>query len=179
MTHRIKLLKKYANDVLIGLKTFEIRENDRDYKVKDLVNFVVVNDQGDALNHPLNNAFFIISYLLKGPLYGLKEGYVAFALQKLTPKSALILNIQSFIADRIKRAKAQQGENFTCVLYLDDWEDRWLFAQPHLDIVTAWKEELRYLSTRYDVTRCGEKWLISNRERENKGDENGVKNEQT
>ena len=65
MTHRIKLLEKYANDVLNDLKTFEIRENDRDYKAGDLVNFVVVNDQGDTLKHPLNDAFFVISYLLK------------------------------------------------------------------------------------------------------------------
>ena len=180
MTHRIKLLEKYADDVFDGTKPFEIRKNGRGYKVGDVVSFLAVNTNGDPVKHLINDAFFVISYLLKGPLYGLEEGYVAFALKKLTLKSALILDIQSFIADQIKRTQTRQGENFTSVLNLDDWDNCELFSQSHLDIGAAWKEELRYLSAHYNVTRCGErKWLISTRERENKGDENGIKNEQT
>ena len=183
MTHRIKLLEKYADDVFDGTKPFEIRKNDRGYKVGDTVSFLPVNANGDSVKHPINDAFFVISYLLKGPLYGLEEGYVVFALEKLTLESALILETRSFIVGALQRAKKQQGENFTFVLNMDDWGARNLFVISYQDdqpIEAAWKEELRYLSTSYNITRCGErKWLISNRERENKGDENGIKNEQT
>ena len=168
MAHRIKLLEKYAADVFDGTKPFEIRKNDRGYKVGDVVSFVVVNAKGDPVKHPINDAFFVISYLLKGPLYGLEEGYVVFALKKLTLKSALIAAVQSFILDKIKRAKKQQGENFTFVLNMDDWDARNLFVLSYQDdqpIESAWKEELADLGARYNVTRCApKKWVVSNRE---------------
>lgn len=34
-THCLKILPKYFNDVQSGVKTFEIRKNDRDFKVGD------------------------------------------------------------------------------------------------------------------------------------------------
>ena len=91
-----------------------------------------------------------------------------FALKKLTLKSALIAAVQSFILDKIKRAKKQQGENFTFVLNMDDWDARNLFVLSYQDdqpIESAWKEELADLGARYNVTRCApKKWVVSNRE---------------
>ncbi|TOZ05118.1 RNA-binding protein [Levilactobacillus brevis] len=37
MTHELKIQPKYFNDVLMGTKTFEIRKNDRNYKVGDML----------------------------------------------------------------------------------------------------------------------------------------------
>ncbi|MDF2608971.1 MAG: hypothetical protein K0R92_445 [Lachnospiraceae bacterium] len=36
-THRIKTLSQYFRDVKSGKKNFELRKNDRDYKVGDIV----------------------------------------------------------------------------------------------------------------------------------------------
>lgn len=35
MTHELKILPKYFEDVMTGKKNFEIRKNDRDFKVGD------------------------------------------------------------------------------------------------------------------------------------------------
>ncbi|ORJ53953.1 RNA-binding protein [Levilactobacillus brevis] len=37
MTHELKIQPKYFNAVLMGTKTFEIRKNDRGYKVGDML----------------------------------------------------------------------------------------------------------------------------------------------
>lgn len=37
MLHTLKIQSRYFKDVVSGLKTFEIRKNDRDYKVGDIL----------------------------------------------------------------------------------------------------------------------------------------------
>lgn len=37
MLHTLKIQSRYFKDVVNGLKTFEIRKNDRDYKVGDIL----------------------------------------------------------------------------------------------------------------------------------------------
>lgn len=68
-THRLKIFVKYADAVLDGTKTFEIRKNDRGYEV------------GAAARHPLNGATYRIDYILDG-FEGLAQKYVALAISK-------------------------------------------------------------------------------------------------
>lgn len=37
MDHKLKILPKYFNDVRSGIKTFEIRKNDRNFQVGDFL----------------------------------------------------------------------------------------------------------------------------------------------
>lgn len=37
MTHELKILPQYYKDVKEGNKNFELRKNDRDYKVYDII----------------------------------------------------------------------------------------------------------------------------------------------
>ena len=83
MTHDLKIQKQFADAVLNGRKTFEVRRNDRGYNAGDLVKFTVV-EQGAAFNlicggHPLNGAVYRIGYVLSG--WGLKNGFVAFSIE--------------------------------------------------------------------------------------------------
>lgn len=59
-THRLKVLIKYADAIMNGTKTFEVRKNDRNFKVGDkIVSDVVTNEGfavGAAARHPLNGA---------------------------------------------------------------------------------------------------------------------------
>lgn len=61
--HRLKLLCVFANDVLYGDKSFELRYNDRNYQKDDFIKFSVVDDKGNILNHPLNHKLFKIIYM--------------------------------------------------------------------------------------------------------------------
>lgn len=84
-THRLKVFAKYADAIMSGAKTFEIRKNDRGYEVGDKIVFDVVTNEGYAVGaaarHPLNGSTYRIDYILDG-FEGLAQKYVAFAISK-------------------------------------------------------------------------------------------------
>lgn len=84
-THKLKVFIKYADAIMNGTKTFEIRKNDRGYKVGDKIVFEVVANEGydfkAEARHPLNGAVYRIDYILDG-FEGLAQKYVAFAISK-------------------------------------------------------------------------------------------------
>lgn len=84
-THTLKIYKKYADAVMSGAKTFEIRKNDRNFKVGDKIVFDVVTNEGYAVGtaarHPLNGAAYRIDYILDD-FEGLAQKYVALAISE-------------------------------------------------------------------------------------------------
>lgn len=81
MKHILKLYKEYADPVLNGEKSFEIRYNDRGYQKGDLIQFQVI-DGPYEMNHPLNNETFEITYVLSG--WGLKDNWAALSIKKIS-----------------------------------------------------------------------------------------------
>lgn len=72
-THELKIKPKYFDDVISGKKNFEIRKDDRDYEVGDLITLKEYENGHytgiEAINIP-------IRYILRNASeYGLKEGY--------------------------------------------------------------------------------------------------------
>lgn len=84
-THRLKVFIKYADAIMNGTKTFEIRKNDRNFKVGDKIVFDVVSNEGisigAAARHPLNGQTYRIDYILDD-FEGLAQKCVAFAISK-------------------------------------------------------------------------------------------------
>ena len=77
--HAIKIKEVYFKAVLSGEKTFEIRKNDRDYQVGDIIHFVPVDDEcGMIIPHDPNA--YKITYVFHGGEYGLEEGYCVFGI---------------------------------------------------------------------------------------------------
>ena len=82
MIHLLKIRQCFADPVLSGKKSFEVRYNaDRGFQKGDKVRFSVVDEKGETRNHPLNREVFIITYVLSG--YGLQPDYVAFGIRKV------------------------------------------------------------------------------------------------
>lgn len=85
MMHNLKIKRCFADAILSGTKTFEIRKNDRPrcFQEGDLISFTVLSDSDSqiTLSHPLDDMFFEISYVLSG--WGLESGYVALAIKPL------------------------------------------------------------------------------------------------
>lgn len=83
--HVLKIAIKYADEVLDGTKSFEIRKNDRDFKVGDEIMFEVVDNEGhrvgEAVRHQLNHVIYRIDYVLDG-FEGLAQTYVALAISR-------------------------------------------------------------------------------------------------
>ena len=83
MLHRIKLSEDFAEAVLNGDKSFEIRKNDRGYQKGDIVVFQVVerdNPVFEVAASPLNGRIYEITYVISG--WGLQDGYVAFGIRR-------------------------------------------------------------------------------------------------
>lgn len=77
--HALKILPKYFNDLKNG-KNFELRKDDRNYKVGDkLVLYVYDEDAGRYTGEYVTKT---IAYVLRDcGKYGLKKGYCILALK--------------------------------------------------------------------------------------------------
>ena len=81
MTHNLKIRDQFADAVLNGEKTFEVRYNDRGYQKGDQIVFTVIDDIGITMHHhPLNDKVYEIMYVLSG--WGIKEDYVVFGIKR-------------------------------------------------------------------------------------------------
>lgn len=94
--HELKILHEYLIDVSLGRKTFELRKNDRDYQVGDLIRFIDVDILGRSRNNKNRtdikpyideNILYRITYVLKNcSAYGLDKDYCILAIKKLDIK---------------------------------------------------------------------------------------------
>lgn len=84
--HILKIKEEYFKEVLRGNKTFELRKNDRDYQVGDLIHFLSVNGENLIIGNPAYNEklVFQITYILKDVAeYGLDKDYCILGIKKL------------------------------------------------------------------------------------------------
>ena len=84
--HVLKIQYKYLMDILYEGKSFEIRQDDRGYKVGDIIHFV------DPLGNEFDNWFkelvFRITYILRDvPQYGLDKNYCILAIERMENKN--------------------------------------------------------------------------------------------
>ena len=78
MIHELKILPQYFEEVWDGNKNFELRKDDRDYKVGDSLRLLEF-DYGTYTGRECNRE---IKYILRNAdQYGLKEGFVILAIR--------------------------------------------------------------------------------------------------
>ncbi len=74
--HEIKCKSEYFEQVQQGTKTFEIRKNDRDYSIGDVVKICEIDNDGDYTGNVVDVR---ITYVLTDvPEYGLESGFCIF-----------------------------------------------------------------------------------------------------
>lgn len=79
MIHKLKTIQPYFDDIVSGKKTFEVRKDDRNFKVGDRLDLF----EGDAsleYLHGRNHIHRYISYKLNGGNFGIEEGYCVLGL---------------------------------------------------------------------------------------------------
>lgn len=79
MTHVLKTIPAYWDLVAAGDKTFEVRKNDRKFKVGDTVTLVRTIDSHAFVDVPALH--FRIRYILAGGQFGIEPGYVVLQLE--------------------------------------------------------------------------------------------------
>lgn len=75
MTHNLKIKMEYFEAVLSGLKAFEIRYNDRNFKVFD---YVYLNEVDDKFDFTGRSIKVKITYITD---FEQKDGYVVFGFK--------------------------------------------------------------------------------------------------
>ena len=81
--HKLKLNAKYYEDSERGIKTFEIRKNDMDYKIGDVLELREYIEDIRGLGYYTGNVHWkIITYILDDDLY-LAPGYVCLGLSPI------------------------------------------------------------------------------------------------
>jgi len=90
MTHELKTDPEVFQAVWDGLKTYEIRWNDRGFKVGDLLCLMETEYTGEEMKgdgKPLvytgREIVKAVSHILNGPIYGLKKGWCILSLESL------------------------------------------------------------------------------------------------
>ena len=76
-THELKIIEPYYSDMRSGKKNFEIRKNDRDFKVNDRLIFRCYNLETKAYEKGLPLICSAIKYITD---YQQKDGYVVLGL---------------------------------------------------------------------------------------------------
>ena len=88
--HELKIKHEYLIDVALGNKTFELRYNDRDYQVGDLIRFIDISvgyTNNDVEPSIYENTLYRITYVLKDvEKYGLDKDYCILGIKKLEIK---------------------------------------------------------------------------------------------
>lgn len=77
MTHNLKIRSKYFKEVLQDLKKFEIRYNDRKFKVGDFVSLNEVNEKYDFTGRAIKVKIIYITDFEQ------KDGYIVFGFEKV------------------------------------------------------------------------------------------------
>lgn len=77
-THELKTWPFYYQDIANGNKKFEIRLNDRDFKIGDML--ILKEYDPDTKKYTNNFCTKTITYILYGGSMGLKTGYVILSI---------------------------------------------------------------------------------------------------
>lgn len=81
VTHELKLLPEYYSYVESMVKTFELRKNDRNYQIGDIL---LLREWDDEDGYTGKSLYRKITYIFVGDgTYGLREGYVILSLEPI------------------------------------------------------------------------------------------------
>lgn len=80
MIHELKILKSFADAIISGDKTFEVRHNDRGFQKGDKVHFKVEDHPEKREDHPISKKLYEITYVLNS--WGINEGFVVFSIKE-------------------------------------------------------------------------------------------------
>jgi len=81
MIHRLKIEQHYLIHILEGIKTFEVRKNDRDYQIGDQIIFMPLESENyNAYDLETPLPYFIITYVHHG--YGMSNDFVVLSIAR-------------------------------------------------------------------------------------------------
>lgn len=80
MEHELKIYPRYLEDIASGKKTFEVRKNDRNFQVGDILTL----KEWDNINYSGKEIGARVIYLLNDKFIGVMPGYVVLGIELVT-----------------------------------------------------------------------------------------------
>lgn len=103
--HELKFKgEQLCTEVYYGSKKHEIRKNDRDYQVGDIIKPIPINEDGELISHPISEVLYKITYISykweieerPGTIrYIIPPGYVVMSIQPYICVDGLIEQLMS------------------------------------------------------------------------------------
>lgn len=81
LVHHLKIQTEFFEAVNKGLKKFEIRRNDRDFKIGDWVFLENFNPKTNSYEPGIIKVEII--YIIEGGQFGIEEGFIIFGFNKI------------------------------------------------------------------------------------------------
>ena len=87
MKHELKTDPEVFDAVKSGLKTFEIRKDDRNFQIGDVLVLRRTKYTGEEMQNGMPLEYtgtpltVVVSYVLRGPLYGLADGWSILSIR--------------------------------------------------------------------------------------------------
>jgi len=81
-THKLKTWPEYFSAVADGTKTFEIRENDREYKVGDTLVLQEYNNHTEKYSY--REIECVVTYMIEGGKFGISKTHCVMAIEVIT-----------------------------------------------------------------------------------------------
>lgn len=78
--HHLKVWTEFFDAIESGAKPFEVRRNDRDYRVGDMLHLRDYDPYTDTFSG--RTAVRVVSYILKGGIFGVDPEFVVMGLQR-------------------------------------------------------------------------------------------------
>ncbi len=83
--HKLKFAGvELCDAVYDGRKSYEIRVNDRDYEVGDIIEPIPCDEVGGLILHPLSKCRYEITFITHKWRNALSTGYCVFAIRKIS-----------------------------------------------------------------------------------------------
>lgn len=80
MIHALKTWPEFYKAVIEGQKKFEVRKDDRPFKLGDTLLLQEYDNQ--KLEYTGREAKFIVGCILRGPGFGIEDGYCVMSIDK-------------------------------------------------------------------------------------------------
>jgi murein L,D-transpeptidase YafK len=79
-THKLKTWKTFYRAIIKGDKTFEVRRNDRNFKVGDNLQLIEVDNENN-MTPTKHECLVKVKYLLSGEEWGIVKGHVVLGIE--------------------------------------------------------------------------------------------------
>lgn len=78
-THKLKTWQPYFSDVMSGIKRFEVRKDDRNFNIGDILLLEEYNQELQQLTG--RQCSVVVMYKLSGGSFGIEKGYCVLGIE--------------------------------------------------------------------------------------------------